>query len=82
MASNTYQSEKRLLRLLMTYINKIAKFKGARLALEEVKEEKIKERLLYLIVPKGGLTTEQRSAFRIAAERAKSLGVDLRLTPF
>jgi hypothetical protein len=80
--SATYQSEKRLLRLLTRYINKLAEFKGAELDVDKVKENEITGRLLHIIVPKGELTAEQRSAFRIATERAKKLGVDIRLTPF
>lgn len=75
----TYQDAGRL----AYRISKLADFDGAAYGeTVEVLGENIKTRVLNLAVPKGSVTSAQRSAIDAAIARAKEAGVTLKITPY
>lgn len=83
MNAATYQDAGRLAYRINDYISKLADFDGAAYGeTVEVLGENIKTRVLNLAVPKGSVTSAQRSAIDAAIARAKEAGVTLKITPY
>ena len=78
----TYQDPARLLSRINRYVDQLANFTGARQGVNEIRESQIMGRKLQLVVPGNVTTPIQRAALQRAAERAKSLGVELDVEPF
>jgi hypothetical protein len=80
----TYQDATRLTYRLTKYISDLAKYEGGRLAGTEVETSAITGRVLNLVVPRGSMTTVQRSAIAAAERMAMTAGrypVRIILTP-
>jgi hypothetical protein len=78
----TYQSAARLVSRINRYVDEVAAFNGAKLGEKIVEPSDITGRALNIAVPKGSITATQQGAIEAAAARAKSLGVELIVTPF
>jgi hypothetical protein len=82
LSAATYQSAARLMSRINRYVDEVAAFNGAKWGADEVESSAITGRALNLAVPKGSITATQQAAIDAARVRAKSLGVDLIVTPF
>lgn len=79
----TYQDAGRLGYRINNYIAKLADFDGATYGeTANVQGDDIVSRVLNLVVPKGSMTSVQKSALDAAVDRAKKVGVSLKITPF
>jgi hypothetical protein len=78
----TYQSAVRLTYRLTQYVDKLVLFDGAKLGAWRVNAEAITGHVLSLAIPKGSMTTVQRSAIEAAKARARAFDVELIVTEF
>lgn len=77
-----YQNASRLKSIVNGYVDRVARFNGNSLGTFDIDANKITGRALNLAVPEDSLTSVQRRVLDIAKNRAKSLNVDLIVTPF
>jgi hypothetical protein len=78
----TYQDGARLTYRLNDYIGKLANYEGSEMGDIKVAAEAITGRELSIAIPKGSMTAVQREAIEAARTRARSLGIDLKITEF
>ncbi len=78
----TYQDAARLTYRLNDYINELAEFPGSQLGDIKVTAQDISSRRLSLAIPKGSMTSAQRTAVEAAQSRAEWLGINLIVTEF
>ncbi len=78
----TYQDAGRLSARINGYVKKLTEFNGAEYASLTVGSEQIETRVLNLAIPKGSITSVQKSVIDSAIENAKIVGVTLHITPF
>jgi hypothetical protein len=82
LTATTYQDATRLTYRLNDYANKLIFFEGATLGDLQIGPSAINGRVLELVIPKGGMTTAQRTAIDAAQLRARAFGVDMIITEF
>lgn len=78
----TYQDGARLTYRLNDYIGKLASYTGSQMGYIKIESAEIAGRELSIAIPKGSMTTVQREAIEAARIRARSLGIDLKVTEF
>ena len=78
----TYQDGKRLTYRLNDYIGKLASYAGSEMGDIRITSEAITGRELSIAIPKGSMTAVQRDAIEAARIRARSFGIDLKITEF
>jgi filamentous hemagglutinin len=78
----TYQDFGRLNSKLNNYIDSLDAYRGTDWGGDEIDDSAITGRALSLIIPKGSMTSVQKSAIEAARARAKSLGIDVIITEF
>lgn len=64
-----------------TYVDKVAKFNGAKWGEDEVKGSTILGRALRLVIPKGAASAEQSAVISAAKARAEERGIDFIISP-
>src|SRR5581483_7659057 len=69
----TYQNSNRLTSRINAYVDKLSEFSGAEWGQDVVKPADILDRTLNLVVPKGSMTTMQRSVVDSARIRGQTL---------
>lgn len=74
LAAKTYQNPGRLRKLIMSYIDKVAGFKGKEFSGTNIKLNAITGRELLLVIPRGA-SPEQKAVLAEMAEYAKQKGV-------
>jgi len=77
-----YQNAVRLRSAVNRYVDKLAKFDGARWDGEDIASTTIRSRKLDLIVPRGSVTEIQNAVLTAAQKRAWERGVYLKITFF
>lgn len=80
--ANVYQNAARLTSRINTYVDEVASFNGKAWGEFRIRSWEIEGRALDLAIPKGSMTAEQQAAIAIAKARARSLNVNLIVTPF
>lgn len=78
----TYQDGARLTYRLNDYIQKLASYDGGIMGYTKIESTDIAGRELSIAIPKGSMTAVQREAIEAARVRARSFGVDLKITEF
>jgi hypothetical protein len=78
----TYQDGARLTYRLNDYIGKLASYTGSEMGDVKIASEAIVGRELSIAIPKGSMTAVQREAIEAARIRARSFGIDLKITEF
>lgn len=78
----TYQDGARLTYRLNDYIGKLADYTGSQMGNIKITSEAITGRELSIAIPKGSMTAVQREAIEAARVRARSFGIDLKITEF
>jgi hypothetical protein len=78
----TYQDAARLTYRINDYVRKLANFDGANYGKTAIAAEDITNRVLHVVVPKGSVTDAQQEAFDAAINRAKSVGITLKVTQY
>jgi hypothetical protein len=78
----TYQDGARLTYRLNDYIGKLASYTGSQMGYIKIESAEITGRELSIAIPKGSMTAIQREAVEAARIRARSLGIDLKVTEF
>jgi hypothetical protein len=78
----TYQDGARLTYRLNDYIGKLANYVGSEMGDIKITSEAILGRELSIAIPKGSMTAVQRDAIEAARIRARSLGINLKITEF
>lgn len=74
LGAKTYQNPGRLRKLIMSYIDKVAGFKGKKFSGENITEDLITGRELLLVIPRGA-SPDQQAVLAEMAEYAKQKGV-------
>lgn len=77
--AGTYTSPARLMSRLNSYLDKLDGFEGAEWGGEEILPERIKGKSLNVVIPKGSMTSTQRSVFNAAQSRAQKMGLQFKL---
>jgi hypothetical protein len=78
----TYQEATRLTYRINDYVRKLANFDGANYGKTAITAEDITNRVLHVVVPKGSVTDVQKEAIDAAINRAKNIGITLKVTQF
>jgi hypothetical protein len=78
----TYQDGARLTYRLNDYIGKLASYTGSEMGDIKIGSEAITGRKLSIAIPKGSMTMVQREAIEAARVRARTFGIDLKVTEF
>ena len=77
----TYQNAAALTSRLNSYVNSVAGFQGASLGDFDIRASQITARQLQLAIPSGGMSAAQQAAINAAVLRARSMDVNLIVTP-
>ena len=77
----TYQNAAALTSRLNSYVNSVAGFQGANFADVPINASQITARQLELAIPSGGMSAAQQAAINAAVLRARSMSVNLIVTP-
>jgi hypothetical protein len=78
----TYQNALRLTSKLDGYVNRLLEYEGSVFGDIKITSGDIASRRLSLAIPKGSMTSTQRTVIDAARRRAESLGIDLIVTEF
>jgi contact-dependent growth inhibition (CDI) system restriction endonuclease-like protein len=82
LSAATYQDAARLTHRLNDYIGKVASYIGGQMGYIKIESGEIVGRELSIAIPKGTMTAVQREAIEAARTRARSFGVELKITEF
>ncbi len=74
--AGTYQAPARLTSRLNSYLDKVNDFNGAIWGEEKIMPEQIKGKSSNVVIPKGSMTSAQRTVFDTVRSRAQEMGIN------